>query len=320
MLRATRMARDSKDRRAQNATAGRMKLPLVLVLCVACTATTPRAVTTPSSTPTRVVRASFSAERVLATIRELAALGPREAAGPTYKRAASLMGTWFTALGYSVRNLAVRVSSGTVDKIAVRGGETLDVIAEPPGFNPTRPFVVVGGHLDTVPDAPGANDNASGVACVLELARLARIEPPPTQTVFVAFGAEESRHHGRNSPRFAIGSAAYLRSLPAGAKVRVGIILDMVGAGRIVNLIGTGAPRATAFAEARALGIPAVINPDRLLSDHVSFLNAGIPAVWLWAGDDPSFHSPRDVYSVVQRAEVERIGRVAWETLRALHL
>ena len=49
----------------------------------------------------------------------------------------------------------------------------------PPGLRPGTPYVLVGAHLDTVPQAPGAEDNASGVAVLLELARMAARRPAP---------------------------------------------------------------------------------------------------------------------------------------------
>ncbi len=52
-------------------------------------------------------------------------------------------------------------------------GTSANVIATPTGLDPRRPFRIVGAHLDTVPQAPGAEDNASGVAVLLEVARLA---------------------------------------------------------------------------------------------------------------------------------------------------
>ena len=62
--------------------------------------------------------------------------------------------------------------AGTSWGVPVRAGRSVNLIAERPGFDRTAPHVVIGAHLDTVPQAPGAEDNASGVAVLLELAAL----------------------------------------------------------------------------------------------------------------------------------------------------
>ena len=61
---------------------------------------------------------------------------------------------------------------GRAGASAVPAGRTPNVIASPPGFDDEAPHRIVGAHLDTVPQAPGAEDNASGVAVMLELARV----------------------------------------------------------------------------------------------------------------------------------------------------
>ena len=84
------------------------------------------------------------------------------------------------------------------------------MVAAPVGFDPREPYVIVGAHLDTVPQAPGAEDNASGVSVLMELSRMAVVEPPATPTVFVAFGAEEPRGAGHDWHHF--GSACLHRA------------------------------------------------------------------------------------------------------------
>ncbi|MEV6400736.1 M28 family peptidase [Streptomyces sp. NPDC051907] len=68
-------------------------------------------------------------------------------------------------------------------------GENL--LAELPGADPDRPTVVVGAHLDTVDGSPGADDNASGVAALLEIARLLGGLPQPPPVALMVFDMEE---------------------------------------------------------------------------------------------------------------------------------
>ncbi len=70
----------------------------------------------------------------------------------------------------------------------VPGAAAANLLAERPGRT-GRPAYLVGAHLDTVPDSPGADDNASGVACLLELAR---ILPPGDDVLLAVFDEEET--------------------------------------------------------------------------------------------------------------------------------
>ena len=275
----------------------------------------------PSQTPTPTPEpAVFSAKSALATVRALAKLGPREAAGDAYRRAAGRIEAQFTAIGYEVRTQRVRVNAGTVDGIKVPSGVTLNVIAEPPGFDATRPWIVLGGHLDTVPDSPGANDNASGMGVILELARMARMEPPKAQVVFVAFGAEERRRQTASRSQVAIGSRAYVRSLSSTerAGLRAMLDVDMVGAGRSVRLIGDRRLGRRALNFAHDLKIAAQRSSSHLPSDHLPFDQMGVPSLWFYAGPHPTWHARADTVRIVQAAALARTGRLAWALIRTL--
>ena len=307
---------------------------LSLLLLFACTThpvaaptLSPTATPTPSVTPSpSPIIPSFSATRTVATIRELVTRAPyREAATAAYRLAATLVSNRFKTLGYSVRSLSFPVPSGKVNLIPVKAGTSSDVIATPPGYDPSKPHLVVGGHLDTVPNTPGANDDASGPAVILELARLARLSPTKMPVVFVAFGAEERRRQSPSRSEYALGSKAYLASLGRTERraLKGMINIDMVGAGRDVQVIGTsGSIVASMYTIARRLRIPVETHAtiSQGFSDHITFQAAGIPAAWLWAGDNPTLHTPRDTMHIIQAAELARIGAVAWETLRTLSL
>ncbi|HSU34395.1 MAG TPA: M28 family peptidase, partial [Propionibacteriaceae bacterium] len=134
---------------------------------------TPSAPPTPKPKPVR-----FDARRVERDIRHLAVdIGPREATSRNFAEAADWVERRLERLGYRVRRTRVSVPAGNSWGTPVRRGTSVNVIAEPRGFDRRSAHVVVGAHLDTVPVAPGAEDNASGVAVMLELARLAAAEP-----------------------------------------------------------------------------------------------------------------------------------------------
>ncbi|WP_223754328.1 M28 family peptidase [Myxococcus sp. RHSTA-1-4] len=86
--------------------------------------------------------------------------------------------------------------------------------------------LVVGAHYDSAEGTPGADDNASGVAGLLELARVLGREPPPLRVDLVAFTLEEPPHFHTDR----MGSAVHARSLKeAGVSVRAMLSLEMLG-------------------------------------------------------------------------------------------
>jgi Zn-dependent M28 family amino/carboxypeptidase len=86
--------------------------------------------------------------------------------------------------------------------------------------------VVVGAHYDTVPGSPGADDNASGVAGMLELARLCKNDTTRKLLIFAAFVNEESPCFGS----LKMGSMVYAESLKAsGVRVEIMIALEAIG-------------------------------------------------------------------------------------------
>lgn len=187
-----------------------------------------------------------------------------------------------------VRQLA---SGPVVVRLAVDGSVTerksYNVVATKPGTKPGT--VVIGGHMDSVPAGPGANDNASGTASMLELARVFSLRDYPYTLRFVAFGAEEIGLHG---------SRHYVDQLsPEERRVTVAMInLDMVGVGDAWRFGGTDSLVQRALQVANELNLPAARLGASLnrASDHANFMNAGIPSLFVYRTDDPNYHSPND--------------------------
>jgi Zn-dependent M28 family amino/carboxypeptidase len=85
---------------------------------------------------------------------------------------------------------------------------------------------IIGAHYDSAPGTPGADDNASGVAVLIETARLMKMSGAPRELRFVAFGTEEPPSFGTRN----MGSHRYARALKEnGAKVHGMISLEMLG-------------------------------------------------------------------------------------------
>ena len=265
----------------------------------------------PTSAAPTVVPKVFEADRAMATVRLLASRGPRLATAPEYAAAADLLQPRLESAGYDVRRQRFAVPAGDSWGVPATAGTSFNVIAEPPGFDPERPHTVVGAHLDTVAVSPGAEDNASGVSVVVELARVLAGEP---QVVLVLFGGEEPRgpgdlHH--------FGSKRYVEE--AGA-VTAMVSLDRVGVGTRVPVgvfpgTDTG-PAEDLAAAAKRVKVPVVVEANTT-SDHESFAVAGIPAARLGSTDYDEYHSADDLPRVVDADQLGRVGRVLMAWLRA---
>ena len=102
--------------------------------------------------------------------------------------------------------------------------ENLDVTCE--GQSKPSEIILVGAHYDSVPGSPGANDNASGVAALLEISRGFAKRPPARSVRFVAFVNEEAPFFYGDQ----MGSMVYAKAARArGDDIRLMVSLEMLG-------------------------------------------------------------------------------------------
>jgi Zn-dependent M28 family amino/carboxypeptidase len=244
-------------------------------------------------------------------------IGPREATSPAYHRAAAWVAGELEAMGYDVRQQRLALPGGVSWGVPVDAGSSVNVIATPPGFDSRRPHLVVGAHLDTVPQAPGGEDNASGVGVVLAIAEALATRRTRLPVALVAFGAEEPR--GPSDADHHYGSRSYVASLgPAERRAVRGMLsLDRVGVGTVVPVSSAGpsgtAQREVVLAAGRRAGVPTDAQVNRS-SDHWQFVLAGLPGIRIGSTPYAAYHSAADLPSVVNRAELARSGRLvlAW--------
>jgi Zn-dependent M28 family amino/carboxypeptidase len=158
-----------------------------------------------------------------------------------------------------------------------------NVIADAP--RATAPTLMLGGHLDSVTAGPGMDDNASGVAMLIELAKAAQRLEPRHHLRFGFWGAEESGLHG---------SRAYTR-VASNRRAVVGYLnFDMLGAQNYSRQIYRG-PFADVFRRYfAARGLPSQTIDIEGRSDHASFDAVGIPTGGLFSGGDPCYHQRCD--------------------------
>lgn len=243
---------------------------------------------------------SFSKSRAMAHVRKLAAdIGVRVRATRGERRGARYVAESFEAMGYRVN----------VQRFSVDGATSRNVVAYWPG---SRAYgVVVGGHMDTVPGSPGANDNASGVAVLLEVARLVAGKEPARSVRFVAFGSEEygedRRHH--------VGSQTYVNRLGEEGRRRLGgmISVDMVADGRPLLVGNSGIAddvvARTLYRKVRRAGIGVRYQVLCDCSDHGPFEHAGIPAAFAYSGQEANYHDPSDTVANLNPDHLLRTGK-----------
>lgn len=254
-------------------------------------------------------------------------IGPREGTSDAFHRAADWVVERFTDLGYSVRRDDVSVPEGDSSYrpdwgTVVEPGTSANVIADPPGFDPTQPHAVIGAHLDTVGVAPGAEDNASGIGVVLELARMLAEWPAGVPVRLVAFGAEEPRGPGDSMHHF--GSQQLVGDLSAAEREAVlGMVsLDRVGVQASDVPVGWGGRGPLDVVDrllelADDAGIPAG-QTDNRSSDHWSFEKAGIAGARLGGVPYTAYHSARDLPGVIDPDQILKVGRLTNAWLRSL--
>jgi Zn-dependent M28 family amino/carboxypeptidase len=202
-----------------------------------------------------------------------------------------------------LRELGYKVSVQTF--ALPKGGSSRNVVARTSGSL----HAIVVAHLDGVSEGPAANDNASGVAVMLELARVLRASDG---VLLAALGAEERAETGSNRH---LGSVRLVKSLsPADRRsVRIALSLDMVGYGPTLNVRGL---EPTPNRSARlALAHGGTYLRDSGLSDHAELTRAGIPAAWIQWRWDPCWHTACDT---AERVKPWKLGSAARLTLAAI--
>ena len=199
----------------------------------------------------------------------------------------------------------------------------VNVIGIVPGTDPAlaAEAVVVGAHYDHLGYQggvmyPGADDNASGTALVVGLARaFASAGGAPRTLVFALFGGEELG---------LLGSGHYVRqpAIPLAQTVAM-INFDMVGRIREDRLIVQGADSGSSLGDVLAASARGGVrldvrgSPDGP-SDHTRFYEAGAPVLFFTAGRHPDYHQPTDTADRIDAAGMARIAVVALHAIERL--
>jgi hypothetical protein len=184
------------------------------------------------------------------------------------------------------------------------------------------PIILLGAHYDTRryadqdPDeprapVPGANDGASGVAVLLELARSLELERVPNELWLAFFDAEDSG--GIEGWDWIAGSRYMAENLTA--DIDSMILVDMIGdADQQIyfdrNSDALLSERVWRVAAEQGYGAYFIPQPRyAMLDDHIPFRERGIPAIDIIDFDYPYWHTTEDTADKVSGASLERVGR-----------
>jgi Zn-dependent M28 family amino/carboxypeptidase len=204
--------------------------------------------------------------------------------------------------------------------------EVANVIA---GMVKPAGYYILGAHFDTVAGSPGADDNASGVAVMLEVARLVKDIPLPRPWVFIGFTTEEppvfgslymgsdiyARRARREGHRIlgmlCLESVGYFRPEPDTQVIPLplkflgypttgnflGLISDRRSKALMERLKAALTAEGTLPVETLAVPLGGYLVPETRLSDHANFWDQGYPAVMLTDTAflrNPNYHTERD--------------------------
>jgi len=250
----------------------------------------------------------FNADRAYQDVEYQLSLGPRIPGTSGHEQILDWMESELEAENWQVERQELRINGKKViNLIASRGVGT---------------YILLGAHYDTRiladhdPEpslrddpVPGANDGASGVAVLIELARTLP-ENLPVAIKLVFFDAEDNG--GIDDWDWILGSRAFVRELVD--KPSAAIIVDMIGDADLEVYYERNSDIALMeqiWQQARNLGYENIFIPEfkhSMLDDHTPFIEAGIPAVDLIDFDYPYWHTTSDTLDKVSPESLKSIG------------
>lgn len=266
-------------------------------------------------------------DELLKHTRLLSELIPDRSLGsPGLEASAQYIEKCFTDFGYKTRSQAYELKGHTLRNI--------DAVL--PGSKYPEKILVLGAHYDTVAGTPGADDNASGVAALLELARRFAAKPLPVTVRFVAFTNEETYNYET------MGSYAYAQECRKNGDNVIGMFsLEMLGSysdeegtqnypfpfnifypskGNFIAFVGNtvsrdflrqsiGSFRNLCQFPSYGCAAPDWVS-DASRSDHLSFWKFGYPAVMLTDTSNFRYKHYHGAEDTIDKLDFDRMSRV----------
>jgi aminopeptidase YwaD len=210
-------------------------------------------------------------------------------------------------------------------------GTSRDVIAELTGSQFPDDIIVIGGHMDSVPDIQGAMDNAAGTATMLELARVFAQQGCKRTLRFIAWGTEEGGDLGsakyvielkkkdrqeRADPDFVEG---YSRTELERHIFQINLdVLGLALGSTSCSPLGPAEIGSYIHSLACELGIALKVNQEPYESDNLTFCVVGIPS-WSFVREGAAWdymHSFGDTLDLMDPVQLEKVGKLVEIALR----
>ena len=266
----------------------------------------------------------FDSQKAFSFLLKQCEIGPRNPGSEGHRRGREYLQVTLAQYADSVRTQPFPLRFGSPEQTE----EAYNIIAR---FQPEKKErILLCAHWDTRPwadedpdpknhDTPvlGANDGASGVAVLLEVARLLHKHKPPVGVDIVLFDGEDAGTSGRMNS-WAQGAQYFARTLAPRDRPVFGVLIDMIGDADLVitkeaNSLSAARPVVErVWKIARDLGCTA-FKPtlgSSIMDDHIPLLQAGIPCIDLIDLDYPYWHTVSDTPDKCSAASLDQVGRV----------
>ena len=250
----------------------------------------------------------FDGQRAYADVETQVAFGPRIPGSDGHAKVQEWMRDELVKAGWQVKVQESEAMGHPIQNIVAKRGEG-------------SPQIILGAHYDTRmfadndPDpanhslpVPGANDGASGVAVLLEVARVLPEDSVPVWLVF--FDAEDNG--SIDGWDWMLGSIEFVKNNPV--QPRAVVIVDMIGDADL-NIYKERNSNSDLINEiwgvAQNLELDTVFIPDykySMFDDHTPFLRAGIPAIVIIDFDYPYWHTIQDTPDKVSAGSLQAVG------------
>lgn len=260
------------------------------------------------STPSQEVQ--FDGQRALLFVESQMVFGPRIPGSEASRQTAGWVIEQLEAKGWEIE----------VQHFSNLGTPLINIIAKSNGVSGGKP-ILLGAHYDTRPYAdrdtinpespvPGANDGASGVAVLIELAHVLDRDRLRQPVWLVFFDAEDSGNI--DGWDWIVGSSFFADNLTQDLEAVV--IVDMVGDRDLQIFIEKNSDPSLVqeiWNTADQLGYQAFVNTPKysIIDDHLPFLQIGVPAVDIIDFDYPYWHTISDTVDKVSADSLEQVGR-----------
>jgi Zn-dependent M28 family amino/carboxypeptidase len=267
----------------------------------------------------------FNGERAFEYLKKQVEFGPRVPGTEPSRNCRNYFYEHFSALGITVDSQAFDFPDPYSGKVI----PLVNVITRIEGTDSEKPGIILMAHYDSRPRTdfpgnpamadqpiPGANDGASGVAVLLELAGLLKQVNPPRNIDLVLVDGEDWGEQG-DDDFYLLGSREFARS-GVRDKYHFGIVIDMVGDSNqqfyreVFSQDFYPELNDMIWSTAKQLGVATFVDSTvhTVLDDHISLATGGVPAVDIIDFDYPFWHTDMDTVDKCSSKSLENVGKV----------